>query len=213
MGRWKELTSCYGEAGPAMGFASGPVTLRFLVDNRGSTTEVLVTETQLGSYEAERCLLAVGRTISFPRPQGNATAQIEYTLEFRSTGAIAVMELAPAELELELPALHARLAAACEHLGADEVAATLYIDAQGTVRSIGLASASAIDDEAGTCVSGAIRRWNVRLPAVQGGVGRVTVPLRSADLIASRDRAPELKRYSRTSGPPRARPRRGRVRR
>jgi hypothetical protein len=210
MARWKELTSCYGEAGAAMSFAGGPVTLRFLVDGQGATTEVRVTDTQLGSYEVERCLVAVGRTIRFPHPQGNATAQVDYTLEFRSTGAIGVMDLSPAELDPQLPTLHARLAAACEQLGADEVSATLYIDAAGAVRSIGLASSAPFDDQAAACVAGAIRRWNARLAAVQGGVGRVIIPLRSADLLASRDRAPTLKRYSRATAPPRGRARRGR---
>jgi hypothetical protein len=213
MARWKDLTRCYGEAGNAMGFAGGPVTLRFLVDGKGVITDVRVLETQLGNFEVERCLIRVGRGVQFPRPQGNATAQVDYTLEFRSTGAIAVMELAPEELTTSLPGLFAQVAGACDQLGADEVAATLYIDAAGRVRSVGLASAGAVDEAAATCVATAIKGWNVRLSAVQGGVGRVTVPVRGADVMASRDLGPQMKRYSRASAPPRARPRRGRVRR
>src|SRR5207244_266974 len=117
----------------------------------------------------------------------------------RSTGAVAVLELALEELDAELPGLFTRLAGACEGLGADEVAATLYVDAAGTVRSVGLASAASIEESAGRCVSESIRRWNVRLAAVQGGVGRVTVPLRSGDLITHREAASEVRRYSRAS--------------
>jgi hypothetical protein len=213
MERWKELTRCYGEAGPAMGFAGGSVTLRFVVEGDGAITDVRVIESLLGSYPVERCLVNEGKTVRFPRPQGNATAQVDYTLEFRSTGAMGVMELVAEELTSDLPDLHARLAIACQRLGADELRATLYIDATGAVRSVGLASPAALDEEAGACVAGAISRWKVRLPQVQGGVGRVTLPLRSGDLVAQRDAGAAMKRYSRASEPPRVRPRRGRTRR
>jgi hypothetical protein len=212
MARWKELTRCYGQAGPAMGFAGGPVTMRFMVDGRGVTADVRIVDSQLGNFEVERCLVGVGRTIAFPQPKGNATAHIDYTLEFRSTGAIAVMDLPVDELNAQLPALVTRLAGACEGLGAEEVAATLYIDAAGAVRSVGLASPAPFDETAGHCISESIRHWSVRLAAIQGGVGRVTVPLRSGDLVARRDTSTEGRRYSRSSAG-RARPRRDRPRR
>ena len=212
MAQWKALTACYGQAGPAMGFAGGGVTMRFLVDGRGDTTDVRIVESRVGNFDVERCLVGVGHSVRFPRPKGNATAQVDYTLEFRSTGAMAVLDLALDELTAELPALFTRLAGACEGLGADEVAATFYVDAAGNVRSVGLASPASLDETAGRCVSDSIRRWNVRLPAVQGGVGRVTVPLRSGDLVAHRDAA-DGRRYSRASTAGRARPRRDRPRR
>ena len=199
MAEWKELTRCYSEAGPAMGFAGGAVTLRFFVDGHGAITDVRIVESRVGNFEVERCLVGVGRKVRFPQPKGNALAQVDYTLEFRSTGAVAVLDLALDELSAELPALWARLAGACEGgLGADEVAATFYVDAAGAVRSVGLASAASLDESAGRCVSDSIRRWNVRLAAVQGGVGRVTIPLRNGDLVAHRDGA-EARRYSRTT--------------
>src|SRR4051812_12640502 len=146
MAQWKELTRCYGQAGTAMGFAGGPVTMRFLVDDHGDTADVRIVDSQLGNFEVERCLVTVGRAVRFPKPKGNATAHVDYTMEFRSTGAIAVMELPVEELNAQLPTLVTRLAGACEGLGAEEVAATLYVDAAGTVRSVGLASAAPFDE-------------------------------------------------------------------
>jgi hypothetical protein len=213
MRRWQELTRCYGQAGAAMGFAGGPVTLRFVVDAKGATSDVRVIDTHLGNFDVERCLIGIGRTIRFPRPQGNAGANVDYTLEFRATGAIAVMDLPAGAIDAELPGLYARLGGECEHLGADEVQATLYLDTAGTVRSVGLASEAPFDDRAARCLSATIRRWSVRQAPVQGGVGRVTVPLRSVDLVAHREPSPEVRRYSRASATARARPRRGRVRR
>jgi hypothetical protein len=212
MSHWKELTRCYGQAGPAMGFAGGSVSMRFVVDGGGDTRDVRIVDSQLGNFEVERCLAAVGRTIHFPRPRGNATAQVDYSLEFRSTGAIAVLDLPLDEMNAQLPALITRLAGACEGLGADEVAATLYVDASGAVRSVGLASAASFDEVAGRCVSESIRHWSVRLAAIRGGVGRVTVPLRSGDLVAHREAASAERRYSPRTSAGRARVRRDRPR-
>jgi TonB family protein len=209
---FNELTRCYGEAGAAMGFAGGEVTLRFVVDARGTTSDVRVVASRLGNFEVERCLVTVGQTVQFPRPQGNAVATIDYPLEFRSTGDIPVVDLASGELEAELPALYGRLRTACNSLGADEVSATLYIDATGAVRSAGLSSAEAFDGEAGRCVSAALRRWTVRLASIEGGVGRVTVPLTIGELVARREPSSEVRRYSRASATARARSRRDRSR-
>jgi hypothetical protein len=209
MARWKELTRCYGEAGPAMAFAGGPVTLRFMIDAEGNTADVRVVDTRLGNFEVERCLVTVGRTVRFPRPQGNAAARVDYSLEFRPTGAIGVVDLPDDQLDAELPGLFAQLAGACDKLGAEQVQATIYVDAVGAVRSVGLASEEAIDDQSGGCVSGAIRRWSVRA-VVAGGVGRVTVALRGADLLGRGAPSPEVRRYSRASATARARARRGR---
>jgi hypothetical protein len=210
MRRWKDLTGCYAQAGTAMGFAEGPVTLRFLVDPAGATTDVRVIKTRLGNFEVERCLITVGRGIRFPRPSGNAEATVDYPLEFRSTGEIPVVDLIAEDLTDHLPGLFARLGSECEQLGAEEVQATMYIDAAGTVRSVGLAALTAVDEQKASCVSAAIRRWNVRTGAVQGGLGRVTVAVRSGDLVA-REPSSEVRRYSRASATARARPRRGRA--
>jgi hypothetical protein len=210
MAHWKELTRCYGQAGPAMGFAGGSVNMRFEVDGQGTTTDVRIVDSQLGNFEVERCLVSVGRTIRFGRPRGNTTAQVDYSMEFRSTGDIAVLDLPLDEMNAQLPALVTRLAGACEGLGADEIAATIYVDSGGAVRSVGLASAAAFDEAAGRCVSESIRHWSVRLAAIRGGVGRVTVPLRSGDLVAQRQAAAQVHRYSPRTSAGRARVRRDR---
>jgi hypothetical protein len=183
-GSWRRLSRCYDEAGPARDFAGGQVKLRFAVDPRGRVAEVRVVESRLGSFEVERCLVGVGREIVFPRPQGGGTS-FEYTLEFRSTGERSVVELPVADVQPLMPALLPHLAADCQRLGADALEATLYIEARGSVRSVGFASAAALDDEAANCVSASIRRWTAPVEALRGGtLGRVTLALRAEDLVA-----------------------------
>jgi hypothetical protein len=188
MKRWPDLRRCYQAAGPAMDFAAGPVSLRFVVDTGGRTSDVRVLETRLGNYDVERCLVGAGRKVVFPRPQGGAAATVDYALEFLSTGGIAVVDLPASEIEAEVPGLHAQIKSACDRLGAEEVSATLYLEGSGAVRSAGLSSAGALDADAMACVWDALSHARIPPAEFRGpGLGRVTVALREADLVAARD--------------------------
>src|SRR6185503_17074578 len=65
-----EIRSCYRRAGKAQRYAEGRVMLRFLVGGNGNSKDVWVTESTLGNYDVERCLVGVGRRITFRAPQG-----------------------------------------------------------------------------------------------------------------------------------------------
>jgi TonB family protein len=198
MGRWPALRGCYREAGAATSFAGGPVTLRFLVDPSGATSEVQVAESRLGNYEVERCLQTASRTITFPRPRGGAPASVDYTLDFQPTGEVAVIDVPD---DASLTALVGQqVGARCQALGGDEVFATLYVDATGAVRSAGLASPASLDGTAADCLATALRKARVLLPAVHGhSLGRVKVALRATDLVAHSNPATTRSRSGRRS--------------
>jgi hypothetical protein len=178
---WRELVRCYDQAGAARAFAGGAVRLRFQVDLAGRVSAAHVLESRLGKFAVERCLVGVARTITVPRPKGG-TASFEYSLEFRSTGELTVIDLPDGELDGSITAWLPQLATDCHQLGVDELTATLYIEPRGTVRSVGFASATALDLDAADCVAQSLRRWNVPVP-VKSGLGRTTLALRNRDLL------------------------------
>jgi hypothetical protein len=182
---WPRLVRCYDEAGEARQFAGGAVKLQFHVDEHGRATQVQVLESRLGNLEVERCLLAVGLTVAFPRPRGGARTLVEYSLEFRSTGEVPVVDLPQGELAQRFAAWLPRLAGECPDLSNDEVIATVYIGARGNVRSAGFASATSLAEETTTCLARALRHWAVRLDG-GGGVRRVQLSLRKEDLAEAR---------------------------
>jgi hypothetical protein len=185
MRRWPDLRHCYADAGAATAFAGGRVSLRFSVAPSGATSAVDVVETGLGNFAVERCLIGVGRTVSFPRPQGGAPATVEYSLEFQPSGQVAVVDLPDGELDTSLPALLGQLATRCDGLGGDEVSATVYVDASGTVRSNGLASATPLDPAAAACLSAALSQATLPRASVRGStLGRARLSLRATDLVA-----------------------------
>jgi hypothetical protein len=179
---WRELVRCYDQAGAARAFAGGAVRLRFLVDLAGRVSAVHVLESRLGNFAVERCLVSVARTITVPRPKGG-TASFEYSLEFRSTGEVTVVDLPEGELDGSITAWLPQLAADCHQLGVDEMTATLYIEPRGAIRSVGFASTAALDLDAADCVAQSLRRWNAPV-AVKSGLGRTTLALRNRDLLA-----------------------------
>jgi TonB family protein len=178
---WRDLVRCYDEAGAARAFAGGAVRLRFMVDLAGRVSAVQVLESRLGNFAVERCLVSVARTITVARPKGG-TASFEYSLEFRSTGELAVIDLPEGQLDGSITAWLPQLAADCRQLGVDEMTATLYIEPHGVVRSVGFASTATLDADAADCVAQSLRRWNVPVP-VKAGVCRTTLALHNRDLL------------------------------
>jgi hypothetical protein len=179
---WNRMVRCYDQAGDARDFAGGPVTLRWQVGGDGRPTSVHVLTSSLGSFEVERCLTEIAAGVRFPRPQGHGKASVEYSLEFRSTGEVPVVELGDEVMSAALPAVLGRLASECHELGVDEVTATLYIDRKGTVRSIGFGSRRAFPADSAACVARTLRATPIPAAVEGGAMGRVVIALRDADV-------------------------------
>jgi hypothetical protein len=192
------LSRCYEDAQPATDFASGQVTLRFVVGLDGSTSSVHVRSSDLGSYEVERCLVAVASRIRFARPQGYGVASFEYSLEFRSTGAIPVVQLASDALAGALPAIGNRLLEDCGGLGINELRATLYVDRRGRVRSVGFGSPGPLDAERAACLVRSLRREALTVDLQGAVLGRVAISLRPEDVVAVRPPSPPPRQETRS---------------
>ena len=176
------MVRCYDQAGEARDFAGGPVTLRWVVAATAGPTGVHVLASSLGSFEVERCLTEIAGAVRFPRPHGHGKASVEYSLEFRSTGEVPVVELRADAVSAALPALLGRLASECHELGVDEVTATMYVDRKGTVRSLGFGSRRAFPAESAACVARTVRGTPIPVAIEGGAVGRVVLSLRDADV-------------------------------
>ncbi len=146
-----EVRNCYQRAGKAQKYAGGKVTLRFLISGSGQAEDVLVVASDLGNYNVERCLVDVGRHLTFKAPDGNKATTFDYPVEFRSTHEMAVMELDGPKIEHDISGLLPRLAA-CGRLAADDVTAIMYIEPSGFPGSVGLAAATNFDESVAGCI-------------------------------------------------------------
>ncbi|HET6146945.1 MAG TPA: TonB family protein [Polyangia bacterium] len=157
-GHFDEIRGCYQRAGKAQRYAGGKVTLRFRVGGGGQAEDVLVVESNLGNYGVERCLVGVGRRITFKAPEGNRATTFDYPVEFRSTQELAVLDVNDgAKIERDISGLLPRLAA-CGRLATDDVTAIMYIEPSGFPGSVGLSAATNLDEAVAGCIIQTIRR-------------------------------------------------------
>jgi hypothetical protein len=160
-GHTSRLSACYDEAGDAQFYAHGEVRLRFHVSAEGDVTDVLVIDNELGNYAVERCLIAQGRTIKFPRPGGDRASDFEYSLDFRSPRQKYVVIWRRGTLRRPIAAKLGTLGR-CGSPGEQPVQAVAYIKPNGWVASVGLASEGSLQTTAAKCLVDQIMRWRLR---------------------------------------------------
>jgi len=181
-----DIRACYGRAGKAQRYAGGRVQLRFLVAGDGSAQDVLVVESTLGNYDVERCLVDVGRRITFHAPSGRKATTFEYPVEFRSTNQVVVLDLEGLKVEHDVSVFLPQLAV-CGRLAPEDATAVVYIESNGTPGSVGLAAGGTLDEDVGDCMVQTIRTWKMSA-TLPGRVMRATFSI--PPVIATAEAAP-----------------------
>ncbi len=184
--RLDDVRACYERAGKAQEYAGGRVLLRFMVAGDGRVDDVLVTESTLGNYAVERCVVDIGRHVVFDAPSGHRSTTFDYPIEFRSTNAMPVLDIDGLKIDRDVAAFLPQLAS-CGPLAKDDVAAIMYIEPNGFPGSVGLAAPAALDEGAATCAVQAIRGWKMSA-ALPGRVLRATFHI--PRVIAQADSSP-----------------------
>jgi len=192
---FEDIRGCYHRAGKAQRYADGRVMLRFLIGGDGIAQDVLVIESTLGNYDVERCLVEVGRRITFRAPTGHKATTFEYPVEFRSTNQLAVLDVDGLKLDHDLSVFLPQLAA-CGQLAAEGANAIIYIEPNGFPGSVGLAAGSTLDEDVGDCMVQTIRRWKMSA-TLPGHVtrGSLNIPPVIATAEASPHRASGHRRH------------------
>jgi hypothetical protein len=158
------LTGCYTQQVGQRTWLGGHVVLRWEVAADGTVARLLVTESDLGAWPIERCLLEVARTAELGKPIGGP-AELTLPLDLTSRGAPEVWDEAHSAAAIggQLARLDAcnRAAAATP----DDVRITLYIGRHGRAESVGFASpATVLDGAWAACAEKAALDWRVPDP-------------------------------------------------
>ena len=143
------MVDCFERAGDARRYLSGQVVLRFVVEASGSVSDIHVIKNELGNYPVERCLIDAGRRIAFPRPEGNRKTDFEYSLRFRSTGEMRVLDWKGDNVAIRVASTNDF--STCGVLGPQRVEAIAYVEPAGTIGSVGFVSQGPINPIAASC--------------------------------------------------------------
>jgi hypothetical protein len=169
----EELTDCYMKNVKRRRWLGGHVLIHWDIKKDGTVTAVkLMSESDLGAWPIEKCLLEVARSASFDKPIGG-DADFSLPLDFSAKGASL-----PWSEDQALRAVGGQLAKleACDkkHARPHDVTITLYVGAHGRAQSVGFSSDSTeIDDKWAECATKAAMVW--RLPDPKGIVAKLAV--------------------------------------
>ena len=169
----QELSDCYMNNVKRRRWLGGHVLIHWDIKKDGTVTAVkLMSESDLGAWPIEKCLLEVARSASFDKPIGG-DADFSLPLDFSAKGASL-----PWSEDQALRAVGGQLVKleACDkkHSRPHEVTITLYVGPHGKTQSVGFSSdATEIDDKWAECATKAAMAW--RLPDPKGMVAKLAV--------------------------------------
>ena len=170
-----DLEDCFtGQAGNRR-WLGGKVTLRWDVLKNGEVKRVMISESDLGAWPIEKCLLEVARKATFGKPIGGK-ADFTIPLEFAARGPF--IDWQDDQIKKALGTQLQKLAPCARVKGAPYgVTITVYVGPRGIPQSVGFASArSVIDDAWADCAEKAALAW--RLTDPKGIIAKLAIKYR-----------------------------------
>jgi hypothetical protein len=164
-----DLESCYVDKVGKRKWLGGKVTLTWQITKAGEVTSVVVSDSDLGAWPMEKCLLTIARGATFAKPKGG-DADFSLPFEFTAKGSSVWWEE-----DVGLKAIGKRVddLAKCskEAAPSEEVLITIYVGTRGKVQSAGFSSTAAVPDVWADCVERTITGWTLADP--RGKVAKV----------------------------------------
>jgi hypothetical protein len=176
--RWDDITACFTNAKNKLWYLGGKVELKFRITHSGDIKNVFVSSSNIGNWEVERCILAIGKDLHFSHPHGGSEAEFSYPIEFHGKAAVATWDadrVAPALRKVK----PRKDVSECKQKAPNGLPSslnmTLYVAPGGKVTSAGLAADAPIDDGFGACLVGRAHAW--RLDDPLGKIAKATVQM------------------------------------
>ncbi len=175
----EELSTCYMSRVGRRKWLGGHVVLHWDVDKGGEIKAVKLSESDLGSWDIEKCLLETARSATFGKPIGGA-AEFVVPLDFTAKGKAAIWDE-----DQGLRAVGGQLVKldACakaknvKHGHPTDVTITVYVGPMGKAQSVGFSSPKTeLEDTWAECADKAARAW--RLPDPRGTIAKLAVRYR-----------------------------------
>jgi hypothetical protein len=176
--RWDDITACFTSAKSKLWYLGGKVELKFRVLHSGDPKNVYVVSSNIGSWEVERCILAIGRDLHFGRPHGGNEAEFTYPIEFHGKASVATWDAERVAPLLKKPKPRHDVFE-CKQKSPNGLPSslqmTVYVAPGGKITSAGLAADAPIDDGFGACLVSKAQAWRLEDPL--GKIAKATVQM------------------------------------
>ena len=185
----EELSRCYMSRVGKRRWLGGHVVLHWDIKADGTISSVKLSESDLGAWEVEKCLLDVARSATFAKPIGG-DADFTLPLDFSAKGGTQIWDedkalravggqLANLDACGEAKPRHpARKPGPRPEHPPSNVTVTVYVGPYGKAQSVGFSSAtSEIGETWAECAGKAAAAW--RLPDPRGQIAKLAIRYRA----------------------------------
>jgi hypothetical protein len=168
-----KLGECYGLALDVSDAIAGSVEFAVVVGEGGGVTSVFPRSSDLGSVEAEECMLDAVARFRFPKPRGGDRAELSWSMTVDPPGGrVPVVEWDGSRLAAVIEE-HREEVDRCL-AGAGGIRLTVYVGPGGRVLSAGASSDSLGAAAGARCLARAVGTWT--LPDPGADTAKAVVP-------------------------------------
>lgn len=159
-----DLSKCLMESGEGQDYLYGDVSFLVVVDRSGQAIETYAERSNLGSYQAEKCMLDVLRSTHWPKPVGGLTGDARNGMGYDAPPDIRPpVDWTEADIEETLAEdENAETLNACGSGGPYEI--TMYVSPSGRVLSAGVAHTVKDGDQKADCLVSALEGMKFNSP-------------------------------------------------
>jgi hypothetical protein len=165
------LNDCYTQNLARRRWLGGTVELTWVVAVDGKLSGVRLSQSDLGAWPIERCLLEVAAGVNFGKPQGHGPAEVTFPVSFAGGGAAVGWD--DDQAQAAVGGKPSELRACAKPGGGDpyDVAITIYVGTRGAVQSVGFAGPQPLAPAWADCAAAKIAAW--KLPDPRGKIAKL----------------------------------------
>lgn len=179
------LSACYRDNLRRRRYIGGQIEMLLVVNTDGAVKSASIVKSDLGSLSIESCLVHVGQTIHFSRPEGGV-AEVRLPLSFEGVGRLSFWDQERVDAELAVAGEHETdirktLSECTEETGTRPprhgVVVTAYVANRGHIKAAGFEpiAEQTLDPVWAGCAHAAILSW--RLSDPRGRVAKISFTL------------------------------------
>lgn len=165
-----KIASCFEKGARRLPYLAGEIRFQVRVDLSGKAKSVHALDSSLGDHDTEECMMHALESTTWPAPEGGREGIAESPFTFDAGGAARPpVDLDASALGKDADKLHDVVSGCRSSSGAGKLKATIYVEADGTVKASGVSGPDAASRQAGRCVADGVKALKLASPGSYAG--------------------------------------------
>lgn len=160
-----KLMRCFEKGSQRIAYLGGKVRFAVRVDQAGKAKSVFLSESTLGDRDTERCMLDILKGVTWPTPQGGKEGRAESGFALDPDGDVREpVAWSEGDVGKSLRQAKDALEKCKSSAGAPSIKATMYVETDGHVSSVGVSGSGPETEQAAECVVSALKALTFNSP-------------------------------------------------